>query len=353
MKKKSLIPYFSYLTVAVLILSFLSSCGMASGEAESYAAPKMEARQSGSAMTEFAAETAEAPADFAKSTAVDGVDAGQMPGESTAMAAERKLVSTGSMELVVEDLETAEDSIRESVRKLGGYIASENRWQDSFSMTIKIPAMDFEDFVKTTGGIGEVQSKQIDVQDVTDRYYDLEHRIKNKEVLVERFRSYLEQAEAIEDILEVERQLSDTVTELESLEGSFRNLSHLVSFSTLNLHVRLPSYASDHSPLPSLREGLRNFGYTVVNVFYGIFFVILGIVVFGVPLVLAAGVLYWLGFGKIGVLRKFFRTLRPEGGESSPNGNEKGRSFSRSRKLRKKEITRKDEKPVGESPEEQ
>lgn len=408
MKKKSLIPYISYSAVAILtilIIAFLSSCGMASGEAESYSAPKMDARRSGAAMTEFAAETNEAPAEFAKSAAASGIaDAGQMSGtpgsiggsglddsaggdtgtgdsadsDSGSRSVERKLVSTGSMDLVVEDLEAAEDSIRESARKLNGYIASVSSGQDSFSMTIKIPTVDFEDFVESAGELGEVRSKQINVDDVTDRYYDLEHRIRNKEILVERFRAYLEQAEAIEDILKVEGQLSETVTELESLEGSFRNLSHLVSFSTLYLSVRLPSYASDHGPLPSLREGFKNFGYTVVNVFYGIFFIILGIVVFGVPLVLAAGILYWLGFGKIGVLRKFFRTLRPEGSENRtndgkpagdvrptdggknrsdggtlPDGNEKGKIFPRGRKARKERKTRNDQNQDRESPEDQ
>ncbi len=340
-----------FVLLLIATIATLSSCGMSSSEAESYSAPKMDARDSGPVMAEFASEAAEAPAEFIKSDDTGGVASHGDPGSTTDSAAddsatddsavddstvddsavddsavgppERKLVSTGSMELVVEELEAAEDSIRESARKMDGYVASISRWGDGFSMTVKIPTADFDAFVETAGELGEVRTKQIDVEEVTDRYYDLEHRIRNKELLVERFRSYLEKAEALEEILAVERQLNETVTELERLEGSFRNLSHLISFSTLHLSIRLPSYASDHGPLPSLREGLRNFGYTVVNVFYGIFFIMLGIVVFGVPLVLAAGLLYWLGFGKIGVVRKFFGTLRPGVKNRQSSGNDR------------------------------
>jgi hypothetical protein len=311
-----------FLLLSVLFFTALLSCGSGGygglAETEGDAAYKMDARRSGAALSDFAAEAvpAQAPAEAAVEAPApasqEPPDADSGPGSG---GGERKLVSTGSMDLIVDDLEEAEVSIRSAVEELGGYISSVTRWSDSFSMTVKVPASDFDRFVESTGELGDLLSKQIEVDDVTEYYYDLEHRIRNKEILVERFRSYLSRAEDIEEILKVERELSETVTELEQLEGSFRNLAHLVSFSTLHLSVRLPSYASDHGPLPSIRKGLKEFGYTVVRVFYAIFFIVLGVIVFGVPLLLVTGLLYWLGFGKVGLLRSFFRKLRPQSGK--------------------------------------
>ena len=308
------------LAFVMLAVVLLSSCGAAgstgyNGGSEEYAKKTINAPGSGAAVADLASETVQPPMEAPHDSLTEiptGKSGEPLEGEASSpwTPTDRKLVSTGSMDLVVDDLEKAEASIRSSVEKVSGYVSSMNRWSDSFSMTVKVPAEEFDGFAETAAGFGDVRSKQIDVQDVTDRYYDLEHRIRNKEILVERLRGYLERAEDIEEILKVERELNETVTELERLEGSFRNLSHLVAFSTLTLSVRLPSYASDHGPLPSLRDGLKEFGYTAAGVFYSIFFVLMGIIVFGVPSVLVVGLLYWLGFGRIGLIRKFFRRLR-------------------------------------------
>ncbi|MFP4619269.1 MAG: DUF4349 domain-containing protein [Spirochaetaceae bacterium] len=296
------------------VFVFLGSCGNGDiagfGSRKGEAQPKVSASRSGAAMEQFAAESAPMATEstpMVKQDSADSTEPTEVPQDG-----ERKLVSTGSMDLVVDNLDKAESELRLSVKEMGGYIASTNRRRDSFSMTVKIPSEKFDGFIEESEELGEVDSKQTNVQDVTDQFYDLEHRISNKEILLERFRSYLDKAEEIEDILRVERELNDTLTELESLEGSFTHLSHRISFSTLHINARLPSYASDHGPLPSLRDGLTEFGYTVVKVFYSIFFLVLGIVVFGTPLVLGAGLLYWLAFGKVGVVRRFFRRLRPE-----------------------------------------
>ena len=285
---------------AFLFFSFLLvSCGSGQNEAAyAKAAPLMVAEQSGAAMMDLAKEA--------------------LPSRSASptTAVERKLVSTAGMEIEVEDLEAAEKSLQEGVEKIGGYIQSSSRYGDSFSMTIKVPAERFDSFLDETGALGQVRSKNINVEDVSDRYYDLEHRIKNLEILVERYQSYLEEAKNVEELLTVERQLNETITELERLKGSYKNLGHLVSFATLHVSVYLPSWESEEDPLPSLRAGLRNFGRMVVRVLYGIFFIILGIIAFGIPVVLVIGLFYLLAFGRIGLVRRFFGRLRPGRKES-------------------------------------
>lgn len=314
---------------AALLLSFvilpLLSCG--SGRSDGYykeeavpmAAP-MEASRAGGAMVDLAKEALpsrsslaeatgmEIPSDVNGDTSFDGTPADTAP-------TERKLISTGSMELEVDNLDAADRSLREQASKIGGYIQNSSRYGDSFSMTVKVPAGQFDRFLEESASLGKVRSRSINVDDVSDQYYDLEHRIRNKEILVERYQSYLEEAKSVEDLLTVERQLNDTITELESLKGSYKHLSHLVSFATLHISVYLPSWESEEDPLPSLRTGLRNFGRLLVRVLYSIFFIILGIIGFGIPAVLVIGFFYLLAFGRIGIVRRFFARLRPRSRE--------------------------------------
>lgn len=313
---KAVVPLF-FLVSTILMLA---SCGAgsegqtAAGDPQAWASEPMSAARSGDAVKQLAGETG---ANF--NMAAEGDSARPDPDASPTTApdeAERKLVSTGTMELEVDDLQAAESSMRAAVQETGGYVEYFQQGQDNFRMNVKVPADSFDAFMDDSSALGEVLSRGVNVEDVTDRYYDLEHRVRSKEILVERFQGYLEEAEKIEDVLTVERELNETIAELERLKGSFRNLSHLVSFSTLRLDVQLPSYASEKAPLPSLRAGLRNFGYTIANVFYGIFFVVLGLIVFGVPALLILGLLYWISFGKIGLLRRFFQRLHPENSSS-------------------------------------
>ncbi|ADK83054.1 DUF4349 domain-containing protein [Sediminispirochaeta smaragdinae] len=224
---------------------------------------------------------------------------------------DRKLVSTGSMELEVNDLDIAESAVRKATDSAGGYVQSSSRYEDTLSMELKIPAEAFSAFLDAAEGFGRLESRSINVEDVSDRYYDLEHRIKNKEILVERYQKYLQEAKSVEDLLTVERELNDATTELEQLKGSFQNLDHRVSFSTLHMVAHLPSWEQQEDPLPSIRAGLKRFGRMIVQVLYVILFLLLGLVVFGIPGVLVVGALYWLAFGKVGLVRRFWHRLRP------------------------------------------
>lgn len=243
--------------------------------------------------------------------------AAPVPGEPAPESAARKMITRGSMNIEVEDLDAAEKELRGAVEAAGGYVQSSNRRTESFSMTLKIPAEGFEAFLDSASAAGRVESRSVNVEDVTGRYYDLEHRIKNKEILVERYQEYLKRAQDVEELLTVERALNETVMELERLQGSFKDLSRLIEFSTLHLTVVLPSWDVEEKPLPSLREGLKRFGRAALQGLYSLFFILLGIVVFGLPGALLLGLLYWLAFGRVGILRRFFRRLRPRRREAA------------------------------------
>ncbi len=195
------------------------------------------------------------------------------------------------------------------VQAAGGYVAESSLYESSLSMVVKIPAAKFDTFVDSTGDLGKILSRQISVEDVTQRYYDLENRIKNKRILVQRLQSYLSSANKIEDLLKIERELSDATTELESLEASFKNLSHLISYSTLSIGFRLPDYESGALNLPSLRSGFRGLAESVVKFLYVLLFIVIGLIVFGIPTVLVLGVLYLVTFGKVGLVKRYFGAL--------------------------------------------
>lgn len=104
---------------------------------------------------------------------------------------ERKRIVNAYLELTVKDVNSAEKEINLRTLEAGGWIVSSELYGGSISLVVKIPAREFESFLSSSEKIGKVDSRSISTDDVTESYYDLENRIKNKSILRERFRDYL------------------------------------------------------------------------------------------------------------------------------------------------------------------
>ncbi len=90
---------------------------------------------------------------------------------------------------------------------------------------------------------------------MSDQYYDLEARIRNKQKEEARLLKHLdENTGKLEDILAVEREVSRVREELERMEGRMRVLQDLVSLTTVTLHVNeIKGYVPPQAPTFGLR----------------------------------------------------------------------------------------------------
>ena len=85
--------------------------------------------------------------------------------------------------------------------------------------------------------VGEMGSKSEQVQDVTLEYVDVESRKKALTTEQERLLVLLENAENIEDIIQIESRLSDIRYELQFYESRLRVMDNQVSYSTVSLNI--------------------------------------------------------------------------------------------------------------------
>jgi hypothetical protein len=164
-----------------------------------------------------------------------------LPTEATI---ERKIVYTADVDLVVEDFEATPDKVETLARQFDAYVASSavtgspgsprrGEWK------IRVPVEHFEAFLAAARELGEIQSVSVDSQDVTEEFYDVEARIRNKKAEEARLLKLLEDATGeLEDILAVERELSRVREEIERVEGRLRVLKDLTSLTTVTLTVR-------------------------------------------------------------------------------------------------------------------
>ncbi|MER3496392.1 MAG: hypothetical protein C4320_06125 [Armatimonadota bacterium] len=104
---------------------------------------------------------------------------------------------------------------------------------------MRIPSARFDAFLDALSSVGELQSSTRSAEDVSEEYYDVQARLKNKKVEEERLVDLLRRATGnLSQVLLVERELSRVRGEIERVEGRLRYLSHQTEMSTVTVTLR-------------------------------------------------------------------------------------------------------------------
>ena len=153
---------------------------------------------------------------------------------------ERKLIKEGRVEFETGDITASRKLIFESIEKHKGYTSSDQEYKSigrvSNTIVIRVPAKNFDLLLNdATKGVTKFDSKNIEVKDVTEEFLDIHARLRTKKVLENRYLELLKKAKSVTEILEVEKQIGQLRSEIESIEGRLNYLKNKVSLSTLTM----------------------------------------------------------------------------------------------------------------------
>lgn len=154
----------------------------------------------------------------------------------------KKIIKDGRLGIEVADLEASKIRIDSLTKTHGGYYANENfsnnDWELSYDLKIRIPSKNFEIFVaQIEFGKDKILYKSINARDVTDDFIDLETRLLNKKDYLKRYRELLLKAKNVKEIIEIEEKIRGLEEEIESTTGRLEYLSDQVNYSTLDISI--------------------------------------------------------------------------------------------------------------------
>lgn len=203
----------------------------------------------------------------------------------------RKIIKEGWLSYEVESLKESKKRVVELINKYDGYISmdSEGRsgYRTSNSLTIRIPSNNFDTLINELSSDAKyMESKTISLRDVTEEFLDVETRLRNKRALEERYLEILEEANSVEEILSVEKEIGTIREEIESTEGRLNYLKNRVSLSTIELTIYEVEYSDgrgDNRLLESLKGGwssLVSFLLLLVNIWPFLIIIGGGVVLF-------------------------------------------------------------------------
>jgi Domain of unknown function (DUF4349) len=157
--------------------------------------------------------------------------------------ADQKLIRTADLRIEAKDVGATLRSIENLAVERDALVADAHVTQDANGkrnahLVIRVASPRFNDILSGLRPLGKVKSENISTQDITKEYADLETRTVVKEATVARLRALLENRTGkLADVLEVERELSRAVTELEQMKGERRYYDRQVAVSSIAVDV--------------------------------------------------------------------------------------------------------------------
>lgn len=157
---------------------------------------------------------------------------------------DRKLVKNASLTIEVQDTEYTKIAVEKKIQEIGGFVTNLNSWETrpgvlSYTFTLRIPVEKLDTTLAQMTELGSKKSENFSVTDITAQYTDNEARIKNLEIRRDRLRTMMDRkTENLNDVLQIDRELSSVQNQIENLERTQRRNDNNVSYSTLNLTLQ-------------------------------------------------------------------------------------------------------------------
>jgi hypothetical protein len=150
----------------------------------------------------------------------------------------QQLIRRGDMALEVVDVSATARRVERLATTMGGVVArSRDDGNDDAHVELRVPSSQLDAAMDAVAELGHVGRRTTNSDDVTEQLLDLDGRIASLQATRDRLRQLLARAEAIRDVLEVERELGRVQAELESLERRVQGLRGQVAMSDLSVDI--------------------------------------------------------------------------------------------------------------------
>lgn len=215
---------------------------------------------------------------------------------------ERIVVKNASLEIVVIAPDESLQSISRMAEQMGGYVVSANLYKTQTSegkevpqasITIRVPSEKLEEALAQIEAESDrlPLSKNINSQDVTSDYTDLQSRLVNLEAAEAQLMEIMESANRTEDVLNVFNQLTSVREQIEVLKGQMQYLENSAKLSAISVElipdeVIQPISIGGWEPVGVIKDAIQS----LIVALQGLVNIGIWLALFILPIVLIIGV---------------------------------------------------------------
>lgn len=165
---------------------------------------------------------------------------------NSAAAIQEKLIVYNNMTIETKDFNHYINSLEDIVVKSGAYIQEQNVYNGTLAgdeiknayYMIRVPKDKVTFFSENLNTLeGKITKQEVNIENVTQRYLDVQRRVNINEAKEERLTKLLKKAENIKDLITIEKEIAQLVTERESMQTELIELEHNIKYDYYSLHV--------------------------------------------------------------------------------------------------------------------
>jgi hypothetical protein len=155
-------------------------------------------------------------------------------------SADRAIVQRAGLRLVTDSLPRVHRTADSLSVAWGGYVGDAQLREKSLRMSLRVPGDSLNPALDRLSGLGRTTHRTVRREDVTEQVVDVEARLGTLRAVRERLREYLQRADAMADLVQVERELARVQGEIDLLEARQRALSSRVELAEIDLEAERP-----------------------------------------------------------------------------------------------------------------
>ena len=205
------------------------------------------------------------PAAMATATPAPMAPGSQMPapegsdgsGKNTLQTVGRKVISIARVSIEVEAVEPSVGQIRAIAESVGGFVeqlsSSGGLETPRAELTVRVPQDQFEPALGRIESLGDVESRNLGSEDVTEQFIDLSARLRSSKREEQSLLALLERSSTVTEILTVERELARVRSDIERAQGQLNFLERRVDLATIHVSLFPPGARPTNPPVASYR----------------------------------------------------------------------------------------------------
>lgn len=211
----------------------------------------------------------------------------------------RLVIKESYLSLLVNNVTDVQKQIIKKAEELGGYMVNSNldNPQEAATATVivRVPSTKLDQALDYFRGLSvKVISENLQGQDVTDQYVDIEARLLTLLKTKAKFEEIMDKATEIQDILNVQREIINLQSQIDALKGQQQYYEKSAQMAKLTVYLSTDELALPYAPseawrpevifkqaVRSLVGSLRKVGTAIIWLaVYSIIWIPVGIIVF-------------------------------------------------------------------------
>ena len=182
----------------------------------------------------------------------------------------KQVISQASVSLNVSNVSAALNQVETMAQNLGGSVDNMNssgaQTQEQANVTIRVPANQFLTALNQLQNMGTVENQNINSQDVTQQYIDLQAQLTSAQMEEQSLQAILAKATTVSDEIAIQEQLTQVIAQVENLQGQINYMQNQVAMSTITVNLNTPQVSTGQAPSGTLSVAVGNVDNTIASV---------------------------------------------------------------------------------------